>query len=309
MWDIYDRLRDLSPALSVSHRTLPLMRGRGAFREAVRIARVEPGWDIVHVQYGALVGALGSSSKGGAYIVSLRGSDSYWRFGSARNRAAGLVRVLLSWIACLRSDAVVVMSRSMARRVRRWPGLGKRAVLCIPDPAGEIFWPPPAANLAADLLAESFNVIIASLQHGNPIKRTGIVLEAAELCREAGMLLDLRVLSGLSRNEVRATLDSADCVALASTHEGWPNIVKEGLLLGKPFVATDVGDLLEYAGTGSLNQIVGASPIEFACAWVDQIASRLLGRHDIPPELAPFHPDAVALKHRLLYLAYRMTKA
>lgn len=115
------------------------------------------------------------------------------------------------------------------------------------------------------------------------------------------MSLDVRVLSGLPREDVRRALRVADCVALASTHEGWPNIVKEGLLLGKAFVATDVGDLADFASTGSHNRVVSPDPIEFACAWVDQLGARLLAVHDIPTELVPFHPDVVALKHRLLY--------
>jgi glycosyltransferase involved in cell wall biosynthesis len=303
MWDIYDRVRGAWKTLAFEERAIPLMRRPGAFNEALRIARSTDGWDIVHAQYGALVGALSTLSSARVHIVSLRGSDIYWRFGTARNRISGLARTFLSWIACLRSDSVVVMSHHMARRVRRWPGLARRQILIIPDPAGEIFWPAPVSQIFADLLTHPFSVIIASLQRDNPIKRTEIVIQAGELCRAAGMSLDILVLSGIPRTAVRAALDNADSIALSSTHEGWPNIVKEGLLLGKNFVATDVGDLAQYAPTGSSNHIVGPSAVEFACAWIDQIAARLLGQHGVLPELAPFHPDVVALKHRILYLA------
>jgi hypothetical protein len=303
MWDILDRLRRSGDAI-LEERAMPLIRRAGALGEAIKIARVEPDWDIVHAQYGALVGALASRPKLGSYIVSLRGSDIYWRFGTIRNRASGLIRVLLSWIACLRSDAIVVMSHAMARRVRSWPGLGRRAVHFIPDPAGDMFWPPAASDISSQLRSEPFAVIVASIQHANPVKRTWLIASAAELCQAAGMPLETKVLSGRSRDEVRAALDEADCIALASTHEGWPNVIKEALLLGRRFVSTDVGDLAEYAPAASGNRIVEPNALDFACAWVDQLASRLLEPHGIGPELAPFHPDAVALKHRLLYLTY-----
>lgn len=309
MWDIYDRLRTMAPPLTVEERKIPLLRRHGALREALRLARIEPGWDIVHAQFGSFVGVVGALGTGRPYIVSLRGSDIYWRYGSGRDRLEGIVRAVFSWIACLRSDVVVVMSQAMAQRVRSWPGLRRRLLLFIPDPAGETFWPPAAARISENLLSEPYAIVVASLKPGNPVKRTELVMAAAALCQQAGMALQVEVLTGIPREKVRNAIEGADCIALASTHEGWPNIIKEGLLLGKAFVSTDVSDLAAYAPTGSINRIVGPHAIEFSCAWVDQIAARLLARHGISPALAPFHPDAVALKHRLLYLACRRMKS
>lgn len=301
MWDIVDRLAHASPGIDVEDCPIPLMRRKGAFREALRNSRIENA-DIVHAQYGALVGALATMSEARAYIVSLRGSDSYWRYGTLRDRVGGLARCMLSWFACLRSDAVIVMSHQMAARVRRWWGLRRRLILVISDPAGEIFWPAGRTRIFDALLSRNFSVMTASLQHGNPIKRTEIVNEAARLCQAAGMAVELQILSGIPREEVRDHFERADSIALASTHEGWPNVIKEALLLGKTFVATNVGDLASYALPGSRNQIVGATPIEFACAWVDQIAAAELQGTGVARELVPFHPDVVALKLKLLYL-------
>jgi hypothetical protein len=282
---------------------MPLIRSAGALPRAARIARVKTGCDIVHAQYGALVGALGSFQKSGAFIVSLRGSDIYWRFGKTRNRLGGLARMFLSWIACLRSRAVIVMSHEMAQRIRRWPGLRKRAVYVISDPAGAIFWPPEVRDISERLYGEAFLVVTASIQADNPVKRNWIVADAAELCGAAGMALEIHAISGQTREAVHDAFSRADCVALASTHEGWPNVVKEALLLGRNFVTTDVGDLARFATVTSGNHIVGPNALQFACAWVDQLAARVLRPHGIGSELAPFHPDVVALKHRLLYLA------
>jgi len=42
-------------------------------------------------------------------------------------------------------------------------------------------------------------------------------------------------------------VNMVDLILLTSTHEGWPNIVKEGLACNIPFVSTDVSDLSEIA--------------------------------------------------------------
>lgn len=308
MWDILDRMNVEGSAAWVQERSIPLMRGKGALARAVRIAFADHGCSVVHAQYGALVGLLASFCKADVHVTSLRGSDMYWRYGTFLSKAGGLLRTFLSWIACLRSDAVIVMSYAAAKRVRRWPAMSKRPVLFVPDPAGEIFWPKAAKRLGEQLRMEPFSVIIASLQPGNPIKRTEIVSDAAMLCREAGMSVSLQVLSGIPRDDVHDLLAQADGVALASTHEGWPNIIKEGLLLGKPFVSTNVGDLATYATPNAINRIVEPDPVEFASAWVDQIAARLLAGYGISPGLAAFHPDVVAMKHTILYIAARRNR-
>lgn len=302
MWDILDRMAAVRPSLTILDRAIPLMRRRGALRDAIRLSATRDGWDVVHAQYGALVGLLGSRSGRAARVVSLRGSDIYWRYGTLRNRVAGLLRVGMSWIACIRADRVIVMSRRMMKRVGAWPGVDGRKLILLPDPAGEMFWDPSVRSVCDQITAARYAMMIASIEPGNPIKRTGLVVDAAALCRDAGLNVDVTVLSAVPREQVRDTIAQADCVALASTHEGWPNIVKEGLLLGKPFIATDVGDLAGYAGPSTANMIVQATPLAFAHAVIDQIAARILVPHAIPPTLVQFHPDVVALKMHLVYL-------
>jgi glycosyltransferase involved in cell wall biosynthesis len=42
-------------------------------------------------------------------------------------------------------------------------------------------------------------------------------------------------------------MERSDLLLLTSTHEGFPNVVKEALASNTPFVATDVSDLKEIA--------------------------------------------------------------
>lgn len=304
MWDILDRLRGF-PGMDLSDLAIPVVRSLADLRALFGAGRPAGTPALVHAQFGSLVALVAALRPARRRIVSLRGSDTYWRYGGLSDRIGGLIRVGMTWLGCLRADAVVVMSRAMQRRVARWPLMGRRPIHVIVDPAGEMFWPAATRNLAGRLAERRFVVLVASLVATNPIKRLHLVAAAADLCRRAGLSVELHQLSGQSREAVREAIAGCDTIALASTHEGWPNIVKEGLLLGRPFVATDVGDLAEHAAPGSNNAIVAADPLDFACAWVEQIAVTVAAADGVRPELAAFHPDVCAIKHQLLYLAYQ----
>jgi hypothetical protein len=308
MWDILDRLGPVG-STDIVLRPVPVVRSLTSLRRALAAGEDASKADLLHGQFGSLVGLLTALQRGNRRIVSLRGSDVYWRYGSLRNRFANFLRIGMSWIGCVRADAVVVMSHAMAARVRRWPFLRRRAIHVLVDPAGEMFWPEGARQLAGALRAQPFSVLIGSLVRDNPVKRLSIVAKAADLCAEAGMGVTMIAISGMSRDAVCDALAACDSVALASTHEGWPNIIKEALLLGKPFVATPVSDLPQFAPMGSGSKIVEANPLDFAFAWVDQIAAQLLAVHGISAEFAAFHPDVCALKHQLLYRAYAPSHA
>ncbi|MFM6854196.1 MAG: glycosyltransferase, partial [Sphingopyxis sp.] len=293
-----------SADLSIADATLPVVRGFGDARRALATITSTGQADIVHGQFGSLVGMATGVQRGATRLVSLRGSDMHWRYGSLRDRASALVRMGMSWFAALRCHGIIVMSHAMAQRLRRWPFMRRAAIHIIPDPAGDMFWPGPVADIAAQLGQHPQKIVAASVQHDNPIKRLHIIADAVALCQRAGLCVTLDALSGRTRADVRAAILAADCVALSSTHEGWPNIIKEALLLGKSFVATPVSDLHHHAGVGSMNHVVAPHPVDFACAWVDQMVARIIAPHGISPALAPFHPDGVAAKHRLLYQYY-----
>ena len=54
-------------------------------------------------------------------------------------------------------------------------------------------------------------------------------------------------MTGYEREKVPIVINACDVVLLTSTHEGWPNIIKEGLACNVPFVSTDVSDLNDIA--------------------------------------------------------------
>jgi hypothetical protein len=303
MWDILDRLRTL-PGIEIQDTPIPVVRNFSKFWKAVTFKHAFEQTHCVHAQYGSLVSVVASLQRSHCHLVSLRGSDIYWKYGNFRSKISGLARIFLSWFGTVRSDGAIVMSMAMRERVTQWPLMSSVPVHVIPDPAGEQFWPDIARDISKSLMAAPFRVLIASLHADNPVKRIHLVRDAASLCQSVGLNVTLRALSGQGRDAVKASLMESDCVALSSTHEGWPNIVKEGLLMDTPFVSTNVGDLQLYADKLGLNQVVPANPLDFACAWIDVMAAQHLAEYGISANLAQFHPDVVALKHLLLYAHY-----
>jgi hypothetical protein len=308
MWDIYERLNS-HPDCIVDEVSLPVVR---TFIDLFNAFKTKLSgdtcYDVIHSQCGALVGVFSGRANGRRRIVSYRGSDIYWRFGNTKDQFTGYLRCVLSWWAGLRSDTIVVMSHAMHSKVRNWPFFAKKAIHIIPDPAGALYWPGASADIFDAILRHGWQVVIANYIHDSPIKRTRIICDAVELCESIGMPVTLNALSGQTREAVRDAIVASDVVAIASTHEGWPNIIKEAMLSGRSFVATDVSDLRNFAMAEDTNHIVSAHPLDFACAWVDQIAAKILAPHGIAPNLAQFHPDVAVLKHVLMYKYYNVDK-
>lgn len=65
--------------------------------------------------------------------------------------------------------------------------------------------------------------------------------ELHALVRKLGLEADVRFLGQASPDGLAELMSAADVFCLASTNEGWPNVVHEALACGAPVVATDVG--------------------------------------------------------------------
>lgn len=303
MWDVFERLVNV-PGLDLQQHALPVIRSTGEVMKAIEILRGLPeGQDITHGQYGSLIGLFSSFSKA-KKIISLRGSEIYPGQGALYERLAGRIRQLLSYMAALRADSVLVMSNAMRDIVIRWPGIKRDVVHVLPDPAGAAFWPEADRHLGPLLAQTRLTIVTASIQKNNPIKRNYLIEQAVNLCRAAGLNVDFQAITGVSRDEVLNILTGSDMVALASTHEGWPNIIKEGLLLGKAFATTGVSDLQELANADPRHRIVPPSPVDFAFAFVDALVAKTLKLEGFELRLVAFHPDACAIKHRIVYQHY-----
>lgn len=295
MWDIYDAL---SRRHNIDSYIVPLRPSiKQVIATCLHLRSVSRNYAIVHAQFGSLVGFVSAFSVKAPMLV-LRGTDLYPMPGSALARWTKTpIRQLLTYIACLRARTVVVMSERMVNDLRRWAFMKRKRIIVITDPAGEEFISGGETSpVAIAPKHEPLRIFVGVFLKDNPIKRTWIVEEASRLCCASGVPVELRIVFGRPRQDVCKLMKECDVVALASTHEGWPNIVKEGLLMGLPFVATNISDLSMLASPLSGNHIVPPDPIEFANAFVESYYARRVG-----PLNARFSPDCVASKYSILY--------
>jgi teichuronic acid biosynthesis glycosyltransferase TuaC len=63
----------------------------------------------------------------------------------------------------------------------------------------------------------------------------------AELARELGVAHRVTFAGGLSQEDLRQYYGAADALVLASSREGWPNVLLESLACGTPVVSRNVG--------------------------------------------------------------------
>lgn len=73
---------------------------------------------------------------------------------------------------------------------------------------------------------------------------------------DLGIQKNVRLLGEVSPQSLAELMTAADVLCLASTREGWPNVVHEALACGTPVVATDVGAVSDMIPTSDYGLIV-----------------------------------------------------
>lgn len=201
-------------------------------------------YNVLHAQYGSGTGfftSLFSNKK----ILSLRGSD--WYYFPSNN----VLERFHSWLSCKltrwcikRFDSIIVMSERM--KVELKSEFSTLSVQVIPDGINlSKFY--PVRNKA-----KSFRVLFSSINRNNRLKRFDLAEKAFAIFREKHPDSELVFMNDVSHDKVNELINSVDVILLTSTHEGWPNIIKEGLACNVPFVSTEVSDLRTIAEkTGS----------------------------------------------------------
>jgi len=196
-------------------------------------------YDILHAQYGSGTGFF-TSLFNGKKILSLRGSDWYF-YPSPR-----ILERLHSWLGCKLSrwsipqyDQIVVMSERMAKEVGAIFPTAK--VKVIPDGINLTKFYPVGTK------GQLFRVLFSSVDLKNRLKRYELAQEAFSIFHSKFPDTELEFMNGVPHDSVNNFINSGHVILLTSTHEGWPNIIKEGLACNVPFVSTDVSDLRTIA--------------------------------------------------------------
>lgn len=101
--------------------------------------------------------------------------------------------------------------------------------------------------------------------------------ELRTLAAAEGLERDVRFLGAVPAETLAELMSAADVFCLASTNEGWPNVVHEALACGAPVVATDVGAVPEMLPDGRYGIIV---PVNDQPALEQALGRALCGTWD-----------------------------
>jgi glycosyltransferase involved in cell wall biosynthesis len=94
-------------------------------------------------------------------------------------------------------------------------------------------------------------------------------------------LQDRVVFAGSRDNQqIPLWFNAADASILASSREGWPNVILESLACGTPVIATPVGQVPEILGAGDLGEVVEQDPVVLAAA-IDDVLGRIWNRQSL----------------------------
>lgn len=96
-----------------------------------------------------------------------------------------------------------------------------------------------------------------------------------------GMQGHVRFLGPVPPDELRWPLSAADVFVLASSNEGWANVLLEAMACGLPVVATDVGGNREVVSDPRLGLLVPFGDQEALCAALREACSRAWERDHI----------------------------
>jgi teichuronic acid biosynthesis glycosyltransferase TuaC len=223
----------------------------GSIRRAMMaVAQKSQNFDITHAQFGSACGLVSTTAQS-VRVVSLRGSDWHrYRGGNWAEYRHGILAVLFTRLSLKAYQGVVVMSKRMASEVR--PALGDQTTLqTLADPVDtSIFFPRDRHQARQELgVAEDASpwILFTTLSPSNPVKRADLAMQAVALAAQRVPGLQLKVATGLDHTRMPTFVSACNLALCTSTHEGWPNSIKEALASGLPFVSTDVSDLTQIA--------------------------------------------------------------
>lgn len=245
---------------------------------------VRGGYDAVHAHYlfpPAVLGAIAARARGVPLLAYSHGSDVL--FAGARWPVGPLTR----W-AVGRADIVAVPTGEHGRQVRERFGLSAEKVVEIPigvdttrfarggrEQARRLLGLDDDATLALfigaldDNKGEGLEDLVRAIAHpdvggvavvaiGEGPRRERI--EA--LARESGVDGRVTLLPWQDRDRIRAWLQAADVVVVASRRESLGLVALEARAVGTPVVATNVGGLPEHVEPGESGELYEPGDIE-----------------------------------------------
>lgn len=261
------------------------------------LKKLSKNYDIIHAQYGSAVGFLTSYTKP-IKILSLKGSDWYKAPNpSILHKIRILVGGILTKWSIKKFDHVIVMSNKMKNLVlQQHPD---KQVETIVDPIDLKRFPEQKEFEKEKKFVKK--ILFASVNKNNPIKRFDLAKESFDILNIDFPNTEFVVMSNIAHDQVCDFMKGMDVLLLTSTHEGWPNVVKEMLALNKPFVSTDVSDLANIASQTKSCFVCNDDPIELSEALKKSL---LAPKEDLRKFVLNFSMDNSISSYKRIYNKY-----
>jgi teichuronic acid biosynthesis glycosyltransferase TuaC len=224
------------------------MRGtlRNIHRLRKQAAVTRPG--LIHAQYGSVTAEVANLIKGSLpLVVSFCGDDLLgtpnpgfaWRVREKCARAIGL------W-AAMRAAAIIVKSNNLLQAL---PAKLRDKAVVLPNGVDTSWFRPITRDECRARLGwnKQSKVVLfnASRNDNQNSKNPALARAAIEILTKSVPDVFLHTLSNAGQEEVRLTMNAADCLLVTSRHEGSPNIVKEAMACNLPVVSVPCGDVAE----------------------------------------------------------------
>ena len=218
-------------------------------------------------------------------VVSARGSDVNFY------RTFPLICRLLQYVLT-KADRVVAVSKALQQSMVQL-GIPEEKISYIPNGVdAHKFYPTPKAQARRDLGLpngrmilsvgnltpnKGFDVLIRSFrtladQHDNrdlqlTIVGDGLVREDLEkLISVLKLEGRVRLVGAVPHDQLHVWYSAADLFCLASSREGWPNVILESLACGTPVVATSAGGIPEIICSDKVGLLVERDETKIAAA-------------------------------------------
>jgi glycosyltransferase involved in cell wall biosynthesis len=260
------------------------------FPAVARIQR-EFRFDILDTHFGypeGIAGALLARRLRVPFTMTLRGNEP-------KHSRSRLGRFWMSW-ALRRAAGVFTVSARLSRFAMEL-GADPRRVVVIPNGIdAAVFFPrdrmacrrkfgfaadrPLIVSAGALVERKGHHRVIQALTAfpagnvrpqlaiaGGPGPEGAYESQLRKLASSLGLAAEIRFLGPVNAETVAELMSAADVFCLASTNEGWPNVVHEALACGTPVVATDVGavpDMLDGGRYGVLAPVNDQPALERA---------------------------------------------